>query len=68
MPIFGKENIWMRSTILKTHYNLGVVYFNIKDYQSAENEWLNAIELEKEIDFPSLASCTRESVYETGAN
>lgn len=30
------------------HYNLGVVYFNIKDHQSAENEWLNAIQLEKE--------------------
>jgi len=30
------------------HYNLGIVYFNIKDYQSAENEWLNSIELEKE--------------------
>lgn len=30
------------------HYNLGVVYFNIKDYKSAENEWLNVIELEKE--------------------
>jgi tetratricopeptide (TPR) repeat protein len=30
------------------HYNLGIVYFNIKDYQSAENEWLYAIQLEKE--------------------
>lgn len=30
------------------HYNLGIVYFNIKDYQSAENEWLNSIRLEKE--------------------
>jgi tetratricopeptide (TPR) repeat protein len=31
------------------HYNLGVVYFNIRDYQNAENEWQNAIALEKKI-------------------
>ena len=29
------------------HYNLGFAYFNIKDFQSEENAWLNAIELEK---------------------